>query len=262
MQPETPTPDQARETLDTARREANEARALVETLADRVRDGDTTVTADQLGGQKQLADLAQLRVEAAERKLQSAIAADRHARCTAAVKAARDLLDADTTAPLVDAVTAVRAAVAGLVAAVSARNDGIAAAGTALETLNQELSLEAGTLGQPDARPLFEQYRARGDRRHLFVGDAGRGARSATALSTIDLVCAAVTTVLITDPNSRHLSDRMRLPDSVVRQLGETVPGLADAWRVSAEEWLKMRNTTAHTRASQQGRAPVTDPEG
>ncbi|MFD6972186.1 hypothetical protein [Streptomyces sp. NPDC059949] len=250
------TPTEARTALDTATVEAEQARNLVAALAERVREGDEDVTGDQLAAQRQLAEFAELRVSGAERKLTNAIKADRHARCTQAVQTARGLLDADDTRPVVDAVTAIRTAVAQLVDAVSARNADIAAAGSLLEVLNDELGREAGTLGQRGSWPLFEQYQARGSRTHISVRDPEAGGRSATALSAIDLACAALSTVLYADPNTRHYAERLRLPHSVVRQLGDDVPGLAAAWRATPEEWASL-GTTAHTRGSEQGRAPV-----
>ncbi|QQM42815.1 hypothetical protein [Streptomyces liliifuscus] len=252
------TPEQAQERLETARTEAAEAAALIEELAERVREGED-VTAEQLGAQRQLADLASLRVTAAERKLADAVKADRHARCTKAVEDARSLLDADDTAPIVDAVVTIREGVARLVDEVNARNARIDSAGSKLEALNGELSKAAGTLDDPGAWPLFDRYRARGDRRHITMRDPERGQGSVSSLSSIDLACAALLTTLSGDPNTVHLGARLPMPDSVVRQLGEKIPGLADAWRATPEEWAQARNTTAQTRGSQQGREPLRE---
>ncbi|WP_406488997.1 hypothetical protein [Streptomyces phaeochromogenes] len=257
MQPDL-TPDEAREQLETARREALEASALIEELTERVRAGGD-VTAEQLGGQKQLADLAELRVTAAERKLADAIEADRHARCAKAVEDARALLVADDTAPIVDAVVVIRDGVARLVDEVNARNSRIDSAGSTLERLNNELSQADGTLDDPGAWPLFAEYQARGDRRHISVRDPKRGQLSVSSLSSIDLACAALLTALSGDRNTMHLGDRLPMPDSVVRQLGQSVPGLADAWRATPEEWARAHNTTAQTRGSQQGREPLSE---
>lgn len=48
--------------------EAEEARALVDTLLERVRNGDESVTPEEVDGARKLAEFAQLRIEAAERK--------------------------------------------------------------------------------------------------------------------------------------------------------------------------------------------------
>ncbi|MGW2580635.1 hypothetical protein ACWCYZ_04725 [Streptomyces virginiae] len=249
------TPTEARTALDTATSEAEQARSLVAALTERVREGDEDVTGEQLAAQRQLAEFAELRVTGAERKLTNAIDADRHARCTEAVETARRLLDADDTRPVVDAVTAIRTAVVQLVDVVSARNADIEAAGSRLELLNDELGREAGTLGERGSWPLFDQFQARGDRSHILVRDPKAGGRSATALSTIDLATAALMTVLCGDPNTMHFGERLRLPHDTVRALGEVVPGLADAWRTTPEEWAAL-HTTGQTRASQQGRDP------
>ncbi|MER6484105.1 hypothetical protein ABT264_11255 [Streptomyces virginiae] len=254
------TPADARQALETARTEAAEAHDTVEALAERVRDGDDRVTPEELAGQRSLAELAGLRVEAAERKLATAIEADRHARCTQAAQAARDLLRADDTAPVVEAVTAIRAGLAQLVEAVNARNARIEAVGGNLDALNAELAQAAGTLGMRGSWPLFDQYQVRGDRNHIAARDPKAGGRSATALSAIDLACAAVATVLYSDPNTMRYGDRLRIPSSLVRQLGEDVPGLADAWRATPEEWAAL-HTTGHTRGSEQGRSPFQTQE-
>ncbi|MGW2584531.1 hypothetical protein ACWCYZ_24930 [Streptomyces virginiae] len=248
------TPTEAREALETARTEAEQARGLVAALTERVRDGDDDVTGAEINAQRQLAELAELRVTGAERKLDAALKADRHARCTEAVQKARALLEADDVRPVVEAVATIRMAVAQLADAVNARNAAIADAGSRLENLNEELAREAGTQGQP-GWPLFDQYRARGNRVHVLVDDPKAARRSATSLSTIDLACAALSTVLYSDPNTMHYAERLRMPHSLVRQLGEDVPGLADAWRATAEEWAAL-HSTGHTRGSEQGRAP------
>lgn len=138
MQPDL-TPAQAREQLETARREAAEATSLVTELADRVRDGDTDVTAEQMAGQKQLAELAQLRITAAERKLAAAVSADLDARARATADRARALVDEDSTAPVLDAVRAVAGAVRTLMQVSADRHDAIRQVATEGVLMNEEL---------------------------------------------------------------------------------------------------------------------------
>ncbi|WP_328846086.1 hypothetical protein [Streptomyces sp. NBC_00258] len=135
----TPTPDEAREALDTASREATEAAGLVESLAERVRDGDPDVTAEQLGAQRQLADLAQLRITAAERKLDAAQKADLDARARATADRIRDLVADDTAEPILDAVRAVMDAARLLVRVSEERHAAIRDVAIAGVHMNEEL---------------------------------------------------------------------------------------------------------------------------
>ncbi|MCX4557954.1 hypothetical protein OHA02_17300 [Streptomyces phaeochromogenes] len=138
MQPDL-TPDEAREALDTARTEATEAAGLVESLAERVREGDPDVTAEQLGAQRQLADLAQLRITAAERKLDAAQKADLDARARATADRIRDLVADDTAEPILDAVRAVMDAARLLVKVSDERHAAIRDVATEGVALNDEL---------------------------------------------------------------------------------------------------------------------------
>jgi hypothetical protein len=139
MQPDTLVPEQAREQLETAQREATEARDLVDELAERVRDGDTDVTAEQMAGQKQLAELAELRVTAAERKLAEAVRVDLDARARATSDRIRALVDDDSTAPILDAARAVTAAVNRLLTVSAERHDTIRRVAIEGAALNEEL---------------------------------------------------------------------------------------------------------------------------
>lgn len=73
-----------------AEREATEAAALVDALEDRVRDGDDTVTPEEIEQARSLVRFAQLRAEATARKAERAKAAA-HAQALAQLRA--DILD-------------------------------------------------------------------------------------------------------------------------------------------------------------------------
>ncbi|MFB7936048.1 hypothetical protein [Streptomyces sp. NPDC056049] len=245
----------ARTALETAQREAEEARALVETLAERVRDGAEDITGADIAAQRQLAELAGLRVTGAERKLAEAVKVDRDARCKRTVEAARALLAADSTAPILDAITAIRESVARLMAAVDSRNESIKAVGTQIAALDSELVAS----GAGDSLPLYRLYGGRGNAKHITVRDPDRGVLSADFLHVADLASSAVVSVLTAHPESRQMGERFPMDARAVRKVSEAVPGLADAWRCTDAEWQAMDSTGRH-RAAIHGRQPL--PEG
>ncbi|MFK0225894.1 hypothetical protein ACIQUL_09010 [Streptomyces sp. NPDC090303] len=129
----------ARTALETAQREAAEARALVDTLAERVRDGAEDITGEDIATQRQLAEFADLRVTAAERKLTAAVAADRDTRAQAAAARVRALVADDSTEALCDAARAVVAAVHVLVEAADERAAAIRDVAAEGSRINDEL---------------------------------------------------------------------------------------------------------------------------
>ncbi|WCD86381.1 hypothetical protein KPP03845_102727 [Streptomyces xanthophaeus] len=133
------TPTEARTALDTARTEAAQAAELIEALAERVRDGDDDVTAEQIATQRQLAELAELRVTGAERKLAAAETADRDARAKAIAAAARKLLDQDDMQPLLDAVRSAVTALGHLVDVTTARTERIHTLAVQAVEVNEDL---------------------------------------------------------------------------------------------------------------------------
>lgn len=256
MPPETLTPVQAREQLDTARREADEARTLADELADRVRDGDTEVTAEQLGAQRQLAELAKLRVEAAERKLQAASAADLDARAKDTAKRVRALVADDSAEPLVDAARAVMDAVHDLVSVAAEREAAIRE--VAVDGQNMNDALGANTA---DPWP---------SRRYGFLAQSSPpvnvtavGEGRAVAVPVGDLLGAVVSAALLGRSDARNTAARIMvgIPESIAR-VTAGVPGLADALRITPERWQTL-NQQARYEATQQGRRPLPqDTEG
>ncbi|MER6252906.1 hypothetical protein ABT224_16250 [Streptomyces sp. NPDC001584] len=153
------TPDEAREGLDTARTEAEQARDLVADLAERVREGDEDVTGEQILAQRQLAELAGLRVEAAERKLAAAVGADRDARAKAIGAAARKLISTDDTQPVIDAVRDAVAALEHLLAVTATRTARIHEVAEQAVRINDELKSVARAAVEAEGQAELAQGR-------------------------------------------------------------------------------------------------------
>lgn len=240
-------------TVAEAEQEALEAQQLFDTLTEKVRDGDPAVTVDQLAAQKELAAFAELRVEAAKRRHLGAQATDRARAAIAAAEAADGLLEPASIAPVLEAVTNAAAAIAALVAAVDTRNARLAEAGTTLRDVNAEM-LRAGANGPwPTA-----EYGARGNERSVTV--VGRGHVHRLGPGQIAAAALLVGFHDATDPTEAERQARELLgglTDAQVRKLGEDLPGLADAWRITPEQWA---TTDQHQRyrAHAQGRNPQT----
>ncbi|MFJ3978358.1 hypothetical protein [Streptomyces sp. NPDC090021] len=225
------TPAEAREALDTARSEAAEAHATVEALAERVRDGDEHVTPEELAGQRSLAELAGLRVEAAERKLAAAEAADRDARAKAIAAAARQLIETDDTQPVLDAVQAAVAALKHLVTVTTDRTARILTVATEAVGMNEELKLT-----DPDAGPWPSTrygFRAQTFPAHVAVLDEG----NAAALRPGRMVAAALALALADDqPMVEEARQVLSAPfAAVIERLKTEVPGLDEALRQPAQ---------------------------
>ncbi|AWT43191.1 MULTISPECIES: hypothetical protein [Streptomyces] len=255
MQPDTLTPEQAREQLETARREAADARQLADELADRVRDGDIDVTADQLGTQRQLAELAELRIEAAERKLQAALAADREARAREVGDRVRALVADDSTVPLIDAVRAVMAAVDGLVHVAAERDAAIREVAAEGARVNDEL-------GPDQANPWpSERFGFRAGTNPVGVTAMGQG--RAYPISAGELLGTALAAALVgkSEVQRAAASKLTGIPEGVGNTVA-SVPGLADALRLTPEEWQTLDGRTRYE-ATAQGRRPLPqDTEG
>ncbi|MBT2391643.1 hypothetical protein J7E87_19945 [Streptomyces sp. ISL-1] len=142
----TTSPADARTALAAAKQEKTEAQQLGGALAERVRSGDPEVTPKQLAEAKQLAEFADLRITAAQRKLAEAEEADRRARAEEVAAVARDIAGDDDPRELAACVRAVVDATAALVAVAQARDSRIRTAGRTLRRIDLELSaLDAST---------------------------------------------------------------------------------------------------------------------
>ncbi|GAA1557081.1 hypothetical protein GCM10009731_09300 [Streptomyces globosus] len=248
-------PTEARTALETARTEAEQAREVVELLAERVRDGAADVTAEELASRRGLAELAELRVTAAERKLAAALAADLDARARAMGDRIRALVDEDTTAPLIDAVRAVMAAVQDLAAAAADRTGKIRTAAMDGVALNDEL-------GRSQDNPFPSRtygYMAQSSPSATITAlDGG----SATAFPVGNLLGLALAAALPGDHDVRRsLVETLTRPPEGIEHLARGVPGLPEALRIDRETWETLP-PAAQREAARQGRQPAAPAVG
>jgi multidrug efflux pump subunit AcrA (membrane-fusion protein) len=237
--------------LATAQAELDEARATLATLQEQVRDGDETVTAQQLADQRELISLAELRVTAAERAEKQAAADDLDARATAVGDAVRDLVGEDSTAPLVTAVQAVMDAVAGLATAASTREAEIREVAAAAESMNAEL-------GWSPNNPLpSDRYGFRGQASTFPVSVMALGQGRAVATPVGELLGIALCAALVGQPDARRsAAEMMRGLQAGVQGRAAGVPGLPEALRLTAEEWQQLGERGRYE-ATEQGRRPA-----
>ncbi|MEV4863095.1 hypothetical protein [Streptomyces ossamyceticus] len=242
-----PTPQQARAALETASTEKKEAEALADALAERARDGDPDVTPAKLAEARQLADFAELRITAAERKLAAAEAADRAARAEQLATDAGQLVAEDDHGPMADAIRRAVEVIGELVDVAQARNHRIRSINYRIRDLDGEFE-RAGTPGE-----LALRY---GVARHP-EGLRVTGEPMVTLLSAGELVAAAVRLSTGQDKLTEgELSEAFNGPDATLGRVLKAVPGLAEEWRHSPEEWLEMgRQQQAHALSTR--RAPV-----
>ncbi|GAB1329865.1 hypothetical protein [Streptomyces sennicomposti] len=149
-----------------AEAEALAAEQAAEALAERVREGDDQVTAEQLATAQQAGVFARLRAEAARRKAEREATAAEEKRRAALVKQAAALADDQgNPAPIAAAYDRAAAAVAELVAAVEEHDQAVTEAGRLLR--------EAG------CGPLIEYVRV--DHGDYATQEPRRAAASRTA---------------------------------------------------------------------------------
>lgn len=225
-------PVEARTALDTARSEAEQAAELIEALAERVRAGDDDVTAEQIASQRQLAELAELRVTGAERKLAAAEAADRDARAKAIGTAARKLISTDDTQPITDAVRDAVAALEHLLDVTATRTARIHEVAEQAVKVNEELKS-----ADPAAGPWpSTAYGFRGQTYPAHVAVMGEGTAGAVRPGRM---AAAVLAMALNGDRSLAAEARevFNAPfEHVIERLNAEVPGLADAIRATREE--------------------------
>jgi hypothetical protein len=107
-----------------AEQEATEAEALAAALEERVREGDDSVTPEQVASQRELGRFARLRVEAARRKAARAAEAARLDKCTA-LAAEINAYAENSGQKFADLLRTAEDAVRAFVAAVDERNENI-----------------------------------------------------------------------------------------------------------------------------------------
>ncbi|MGW0774553.1 hypothetical protein ACWD01_13080 [Streptomyces sp. NPDC002835] len=219
--------------IATAQRELADAQQVLAALQERVREGDTDITPDQLAAQRELIGFAELRVEAAHRKHAAETTADRERRAQAAAQAGRDLLAADDTQPIIDAVRAAADALRHLVKVAADRNAAIGDAAQDLVAINAELK---NATADDHSWPI-DQFGVRAMTSPASVIVLGEG--STRAVYPGRLAAAALHLALTGDkPEQEHARKFMSgLPNQVIARIGEDIPGLADALRLTPEEW-------------------------
>ncbi|MGG8409946.1 hypothetical protein ACM614_26935 [Streptomyces sp. 12297] len=245
------TPADARTALATARTEADQAREVVDALAERVRGGDQAVTAAEIADHRGLAELAELRVEAAERKLATAVAADRDARARAIGDRVRDLVDTDSTAPLIDAVKAVMGAVSALVDIASERRELIRATAVEGVAMNEELGRSRDNPWPSRAYGFMCQTTG-----GINVTAVGQG--HAQAFQVGDLLGVALATALAGQTEARRqLAHMVTTIPEAIEHTAKSVPGLAEALQCTREQYEELARP-AQLEAARQGRMPST----
>jgi hypothetical protein len=247
------TPAEARTALDTARTEAEQAAELIEALAERVRGGDDDVTAEQIASQRQLAELAELRVTGAERKLAAAEATDRDARAKAIATAARKLISTDDTQPVIDAVRDAVAALEHLLAVAATRTARIHEVAEQAVRINEELKSVATAAVEAEGKAELAEGRgipiwyaaddpwpttAYGFRAQTFpahVAVIGEGTAGAVRPGRM----AAAVLALALDGNRSLAAETREVFNApfehVIGRLQADVPGLAEALRQPVE---------------------------
>lgn len=158
------------------RAEADEAKALVDTLLERVREGDESVTPEEIDNARKLAEFAELRGEAAERKAWQAAcdeAAAEQEDAALALKALISTTPKDITSAEQKAIKAFET----LMSALDGRYIAVFHAARRLRIANQEAaeydlptSMDAHGVGYNVGADRFEWIDDRGSRARLDWG--------------------------------------------------------------------------------------------
>ncbi|MGW0626063.1 hypothetical protein [Streptomyces sp. NPDC002758] len=256
-----PTPTDARQALDAARAEKTEAEALAAALAEQIRNGDETVKPADLAAARDLAEFADLRITAAERKLNQAAEADRHARADLVAADVRTLADTDDPGEMVAAVRDVADAVKRLAALTTARGDRVQKLCVAVEAIDSELS-EANPVARMQIMRTEYGVTAGANAHNATMVVAYRPERRAvTAVSVADMVAAAVALGL-PEPLP-HVMSRVSeafQSDAGTGRVFAGISAVGDDWRHSREELAGM-GADARRRAERLNVAPPA-PQG
>lgn len=241
--------------LKTAQAELTEARTVLETLAERVRDGDDQVTPEQLATQRELISFAELRIVAAERTETRIREEQRVSLAAAAKTAAEQLITGPGPAEIAAATRRAVDALAALAALAKARNAQISEIGTTLTQLDTDLTA-AGETEEPWGT---RRYGVWGDRTRVIVPGVG----DASQLNLGDLTVTAVVAGLGSDSAGReaaahHMARFHGMRNQGVRNTLDQVPGLADALRCTQEEW-DAADQVGRNALGTQGRRPLPD---
>ncbi|MFH9038973.1 hypothetical protein ACH4FA_06355 [Streptomyces sp. NPDC017966] len=238
--------------LVTAQQQLDDARATLATLQEQVRDGDASVTPEQLADQRHLIEYAQLRVTAAQRAEQEAAAAALDARARATGDRVYDLVTTDSTAPLTDAVRAVIDAVTALVQAADKREATIREVAAEATNMNGELGAGPGNHWPTRRYGYMAQVTP-----PVSVSTIEEGTARAVPAGELLGVALAAALVDRADVRQQAAQTASAIPEAVAHSIAG-VPGLAAALRYTPEEWQTL-DERARYEASAQGRRPVAE---
>lgn len=246
----------ARTALAEAEDEKHEAEALAAALAEKVRAGDTSVKAKDLTAARELAEFADLRIEAARRKLAQAAEDDRQARARLVADEVNRLLDEDDPREVPAAVRQVADAVRSLAQLAAARRARLADMGARVGAIAQELHAAHPERGERN-RIMRETYGVGADRFGDKVATFAPH-RVATSATVGELLAAAVA---LGTPDLADLQELRNIVGGVDPGTGRAfaaVPALADDWRLTTEEWQALP-TEERRRAHSLHLAPPRD---
>lgn len=210
----------------TAAAELAEARALLDTMTERVRDGDLDVSPEQLATQRELIAFAELRVEAAQRKETRIRAEERTALAGAAREAAEQLLTGPSTDEIAAAAREAVTALARLAGLVYGRNERIAEIGSTLVQLDDDLKAAGETTGAWGTR----KFGVWGNRDSVTVDGTGRAeAIPMGRLSVAVTVAGLGQGDAGRTAQEQHMKAFTGLRHTAVQHLLDTFPALRDA---------------------------------
>ena len=239
----------------TAQAELEEARLALETLRERVRQGDQDVTPEQLATQRELLGFAQLRVEAAQRTETRIREEERAALGAAAKEAAEALITGPGAGEIADAMRTAVDSIAALTALVRTRNQQIAEVGSTLIHLDDDLK-QAGIVTGPWGS---KRYGLWGDRKHVIVPGVGTAPYVDVAALTVTAVVAGLgASQQAGEEQRRHAELANGIWDSEVRKTLEAHPWLADVLRATPEEYAAA-DRRGKAMLTEQGRRPLPE---
>lgn len=247
------TPEQARTELADAQRERAEAQQLADALAEQIRSGDATVKPSDLAAARDLAEFADLRIEAARRRVTAAEDADRHARARQIGDSVRAATAADQTEAVTTAVRRVVDAVAALHSLVDDRNAQIRDLSQAADAIADELT--AHGVDPRTVRTTYGITGGSGSTGGRAVADHTSGVR----LHEVHPVRAVVGAVaLALTAREAAMLRTAATEDGSTGALFAAFPATADAFRYSAEEFAALPAEQRHT-AHRFHRAPAPE---
>ncbi|MFI1726898.1 hypothetical protein [Streptomyces sp. NPDC020489] len=243
--------------LATAQAELVEAKAALETLTERVANGDEDVTPAQLQAQKELISFAELRVEAAQRTAARMREDERVSLANAAKTAATGLINGTGMDDIADALGTAVTALSALAGLVEARNAELDEVAVSLADLDDDLKVSQAADVWASRR-----YGIWGDRTRVNVDGVGKADRLDLGDLTVAVVLAALTgTANGREAITRHRQRVAGLPNLAVRKLVDDIPEFAAELRVSSQQFAAA-DARGKADISEQGRRPLPEAAG